>query len=100
MNEVKEKMVQRLRNGETIYKYKEGGNSMVPLIYSRQPVDIRPVDRPLRQGDIVFCRIGRRYYLHLISAIDKDRVQISNNHGHVNGWTHKDNVFGLVSVST
>jgi len=92
-------MVKRLQAGETIIEYKEGGNSMVPLIYSRQPVDIRPVDRELKKGDIVFCRIGQRYYTHLVTAIDGDRVQISNNHGHVNGWTNKDNVFGLVSVS-
>ena len=72
---------------------------MVPLIYSRQPVDIRPVDRVLSKGDIVFAKIGRRFYLHLISAVDGDRVQISNNHGHVNGWTNKANVFGLVTPS-
>lgn len=99
MNIVKEMMVKRLAEGQTITNYKEGGNSMVPLIYSRQPVDIRPVDRELQVRDIVFARIGQKYYLHLISAIDGDRVQISNNHGHVNGWTNKSNVFGLVTVS-
>jgi hypothetical protein len=99
MNEVKEKMVKRLQAGETISNYKEGGNSMVPLIRSKEPVDIRPVDRPLKKGDIVFAKIGRKYYLHLISAIDGDRVQISNNHGHVNGWTNKTNVFGFVTKS-
>lgn len=72
---------------------------MVPLIYSRQPVDIRPVDKELEKGDIVFARIGRKFYTHLISAIKENRVQISNNHGHVNGWTSKENVFGLVTVS-
>lgn len=80
-------------------RYKEGGNSMLPLIKSRESVDIRPVDRQLDCGDIVFARIGNRYYTHLISAVDGDRVQISNNHGHVNGWTHKSNVFGLVTLS-
>lgn len=95
----KHMMVERLKNGETIYRYKEGGNSMVPLIYSHQAVDIRPVDRELEKGDMVFCRIGRRFFTHLVTAVDGNRVQISNNHGHVNGWTHKDHVYGLVSVS-
>lgn len=100
MNTVKEMMVKRLLNGETIKEYKEGGNSMLPLIKSREPVDIRPVDRDLKKGDIVFARIGSKFYTHLISAIDGDRIQISNNHGWVNGWTHKDKVYGLVSLST
>lgn len=96
---VKDLMAERLLNGESILGYKEGGNSMVPLIYSRQPVDITPVDRDIEVNDIVFCRIGKRYWMHLVTAIDGDRVQISNNHGHINGWTHKSNVFGFVEVS-
>lgn len=95
----KDKMVQRLLAGETIYRYKEGGNSMVPLIRSRQAVDIRPVDKDLEVGDIVFCKVHGRYMMHLITAIDGDRIQISNNHGHVNGWTNANKVYGLVSVS-
>ena len=92
-------MVERLKNGETIYRYRESGNSMVPLIYSHEAVDISPVTRPLEKGDMVFCRIGRRFFTHLVTAVDGNRVQISNNHGHVNGWTHKSHVYGLVSLS-
>lgn len=99
MNVTKQAMVERLKNGETIYRYKEGGNSMVPLIYSRQAVDIRPVDKEIEPQDIAFCRIGRRFFTHLVTAVDGNRVQISNNHGHVNGWTHKRNIYGLVTVS-
>lgn len=99
MNVTKQKMVERLKSGETIYRYKEGGNSMVPLIYSHEPVDIRPVDKKIEPGDMVFCRLGRRFFTHLVTAVDGNRVQISNNHGHVNGWTHKDHVYGLVTVS-
>lgn len=95
----KDMMVKRLKSGETIKGYVESGNSMVPLIHSRQPVDIRPVDRLIKVGDIVFCKIGRRYYLHLVTAADDKRVQISNNHGHVNGWTSRNNVFGFVTPS-
>ena len=99
MESVKDKMVKRLQNGETIYKYKEGGNSMTPLLKSRQPVDIRPVDRELEVGDITFAKVKGRYLMHLITAIDGERVQISNNHGHVNGWTNKSKVYGLVTAS-
>jgi hypothetical protein len=99
METVKDMMVKRLQDGETIEKYKEGGNSMTPLLKSRQPVDIRPVDRDLEVGDIVFAKVKGRYFMHLITAIDGERVQISNNHGHVNGWTKKSKVYGLVSAS-
>lgn len=95
-NIVKEMMVKRLLAGETIKDYKESGNSMVPLIYSRQPVDIVPVDREIQVKDMVFAKVGGRYYSHLVTAIDGDRVQISNNHGHVNGWTNKSNVYGFL----
>lgn len=95
----KEMMVKRLLNGETITGYREGGLSMTPLIKSRQLVDIRPVDRELRLRDIVFARVSGRYVMHLVSAIDGDRVQISNNHGLVNGWTTRSKVYGLVTPS-
>lgn len=89
-------MVERLLKGETIENYKESGNSMVPLIYSRQPVDIVPIDREIEVGDMVFCRIGSRFYSHLVTALSEKSVQISNNHGHVNGWTPKKRVYGFL----
>ena len=92
-------MRERLLAGETIYGYREGGNSMVPLLYSMEPVDIRPIDRDPVKGDIVFCKIGRKYYTHLVTGVKKGRYQISNNHGHVNGYTSRENIFGFVSRS-
>jgi len=54
----------------------------------------------LKVGDIVLCKVKGSQYLHLISAIDKDRFQISNNKGFVNGWINKNAVYGkLVRVS-
>jgi len=35
-------------------------------------------------------------YLHLITALEKDSVQIGNNHGRINGWTPQSNVYGRV----
>lgn len=95
---VKELMVERLLRGETIHGYREGGNSMVPLIKSRQPVSIRPIDRPLRVGDVVFSRVSGRFYMHKITALDGDRVQIGNNHGRINGWTVRSKVYGFVTA--
>ncbi len=92
-------MRDRLLNGETITNYREGGNSMVPLLYSMEPVDIRPIDRDIKKGDIVFCRIGRRYYTHLVTGMKEGRYQISNNHGHINGYTPREQIYGFVSRS-
>lgn len=71
---------------------------MVPLIRSRQEVVVTPVDpTQLEVGDIVLARVAGTVYLHLVSAVDptKNRVQISNNRGRINGWTSHDRVFGI-----
>lgn len=99
MNITKQMMADRLLAGETIEGYRENGNSMLPLIRSKQPVDISPVNVSLlEKGDIVFCRIGQKFFLHLISAVEEGQVQISNNHGYINGYATKTNVFGIVSA--
>ncbi len=88
--------IARLQAGETV-AFREGGNSMTPRIKSRQKCTYAPVSSidDVKIGDAVFCRVGGSYFTHLITAI-RDEVQISNNHGHVNGWTKIDNVFGRV----
>jgi len=72
------------------------GHSMEPLIMDRQKVTIVRVtgDDEIAVGDIVLARVRGHVYLHKVTAIDGRRVQISNNHGHVNGWTHRDRVVG------
>lgn len=69
---------------------------MVPLIRSRQLVTVAPV-HPARVevGDIVLARVSGSVYLHLVTAVSGDRVQIGNNRGRINGWTSHDRVFGL-----
>ena len=71
---------------------------MTPKIVSGASVTLAPVTDPeiLKRGDAVLVSIGRTIYVHLVTAITKDLVQISNNHGHVNGWTNKKNVYGVV----
>ena len=74
------------------------GNSMTPILKSRQAVICEPVtdETVLSKNDIVLCKVNGRFYLHLIHAIKWDTFLIGNNHGHMNGWTPKRNVFGRV----
>lgn len=91
-----------LQQGQFIEKYKEAGNSMLPILKSNQPVSLIPVDSStlLEVDDIVFCKVKGNYYTHLISAVrtrnQQIEYQISNNHGFVNGWVKRRNIFGKV----
>lgn len=74
------------------------GNSMVPRIHSGDEVEVKLVHPSvLRVGDIVYVKVKRNYYLHLLAAIDEARAcyKISNNSGFVNGWVSPSNVFGV-----
>lgn len=87
----------RVAAGATV-RFRPTGNSMVPLVRSRDLVTIAPVDPAAVQvGDIVLARVAGTVYLHLVSAVDASggRVQISNNRGRVNGWTGQARVFGI-----
>ncbi|MEU3459168.1 S26 family signal peptidase [Streptomyces sp. NPDC006733] len=91
----------RVAGGATV-AFQPSGSSMVPLIRSRQRVVVAPVDpSKVGVGDIVLARVAGTVYLHLVTAVDpaRQRVQISNNRGRVNGWTGHARVFGIcVSV--
>src|SRR5687768_5031820 len=79
-------------------EFRPSGSSMVPLIRSRQLVTVAPVDpAAVEVGDIVLARVAGTVYLHLVSAVDatRNRVQISNNRGRVNGWTGHAKVYGI-----
>lgn len=84
-----------LEKGEVTWK--PTGNSMTGKINSGDEVVVKKVpDYALRVGDIVYAKVKGNYYLHLLSAIDyQDKYQISNNHGHVNGWVGPNNIYGL-----
>lgn len=91
-----------LLEGKTIEKYKEAGNSMLPILKSNQPVTLVPVsDIDLKENDIVFCKVKGNYYTHKITGIKKQKdnikYQISNNHGFINGWVKKENIYGIVT---
>lgn len=91
-----------LQQGRFVEKYKEAGHSMLPLLKSNQPVSLEPLTETteLAVKNIVFCKVKGNYYTHLISAIrtrnNQVEYQISNNHGFVNGWIKRKNIFGKV----
>lgn len=77
--------------------FKAKGGSMTPLVMDGSTVTVAPIgEREVKRGDIVLARVGGQLYLHLVSATDKNRVQISNNHGRVNGWTPRSKVYGVM----
>lgn len=69
---------------------------MTPKIKSGQLCTVEPVKdaSTIAIGDIVLCKIGGSQYLHLVTAREGDRVRISNNHGHHNGWANPQAVYG------
>lgn len=61
---------------------------MIGKIKSGQLCTIQPTEASLVEvGDIVLCKVNGNFYLHLVTAKQGDRCQISNNKGHINGWT-------------
>lgn len=92
MEDIKAK---KLQAGETIIS-REPGNSMTPILKSRQPVKLEPVKwEDTKVGDIVYCKVKGNFYTHLVKAKNEKRgCLIGNNHGHINGWTK--NIYGKV----
>ena len=90
----------KLIDGETI-QFRPQGNSMVPLIGCGDLVTVEPAVEPLQKGDIVFCKVHGKFYVHLIKDVsklmDKNRYQIGNNKGGINGTIDFDRIFGKVT---
>ena len=87
--------IDKLLKGET-FVTSEKGNSMTPLIKSGQKHTLSPTTlEEVEVGDIVFCKVRGNLYTHLVTAKHPSKgLQISNNHGYVNGWTKQ--VWGKV----
>lgn len=94
--------IERLQKGEEV-SFRPRGNSMLPLIRSGQLCHVLPIwwNRPDGPdvGDIVLCRAGGREYLHLVTAVNGERYQISNNKGHINGWISIHNIYGYLAYT-
>ena len=91
-------IVEKLKRGETV-QFRPHGNSMTPIIKSGQLVTLTPVIQGggVEVGDAVFCKVGGRTVLHKVTALRGGQYQISNAHGHVNGWTMAKNIFGKLT---
>jgi hypothetical protein len=89
-------LVDKLKNGQTI-TYREFGNSMLPLLKSGVQVTVSPCSvQDVKIGDIAFCKVKGKFFLHYVKALGQDgQVQIGNAHGHINGWTK--NVYGKLT---
>lgn len=92
MNYVQNK-IDRLKAGEIIIS-REPGNSMEPILKSREPVILVPIKDikeelgTIEEGDIVFAKVHGNCYTHKVYAVSPEQgVKIGNNHGHENGWT-------------
>jgi hypothetical protein len=67
-------------------------------VESGQLVTVEPASGgEMSVGDIVLCKVNGQHYLHLIKAISGNRFQIGNNRGRINGWTSRQNIFGVVT---
>ena len=88
--------LERLQSGET-FTTSEKGNSMVPLIKSKQEHILKPIAwEECNVDDIVYCKVKGNFYTHLVKAKNIDKgLLIGNNKGGTNGWTKQ--VFGIVT---
>src|SRR5437660_3059893 len=86
--------IARLQRGETV-QFRPRGNSMSGKIESGQLCTVTPVDTAaLNVGDIVLCKVNGRQYLHLVKARQRNRFQIGNNRGRINGWVSGNGIYG------
>jgi phage repressor protein C with HTH and peptisase S24 domain len=88
--------IAELLEGKTV-EFRPRGNSMTGRISSGQLCTVEPADRDPVKNDIVLCKVRGAQYLHIVSAVRGDQFQISNNHGHINGWTTRKNIYGILS---
>jgi phage repressor protein C with HTH and peptisase S24 domain len=87
-----------LQAGRTVV-FRPHGNSMQGRVESGQLCTVAPLEEPPVPGDVVLCKVNGAQYLHLVKAVQGDRVQIGNNKGRINGWTSRKQIYGkLVKV--
>jgi hypothetical protein len=79
--------IEALQAGKTV-KFRPHGYSMQGLIESGQLCTVEPCQLSnVEKGWVVLCKVNGKQFLHLVTAVRSGQVQISNNKGHVNGWT-------------
>jgi hypothetical protein len=90
--------IEKLNKGETV-EFRPKGDSMAGLISNGQLCTVKPIDDTtnIKEGNIVLCRVYGRVYLHLVKATRHGQYQIGNNRGHINGWTVRRNIYGILT---
>jgi phage repressor protein C with HTH and peptisase S24 domain len=90
--------IAKLQAGEVV-QFRPRGNSMTPKIESGQLCTVVPLagNHEVEEGDIVLCKVNGNQYLHLVKAIQGKRLQIGNNHGRINGWTSRQQIYGKLT---
>lgn len=87
----------KLQQGQTV-SFRPRGHSMRPHIQSGQLVTVQPFAKGQAPevSDIVLARVRGADYLHFVQARRDNQVLIANAHGHQNGWTSLERVYGKV----
>jgi len=86
--------IEGLREGQTV-QVRPRGHSMKGKVNDGALVTLSPCNpSALNVGDIVLVKVKGNDYLHLIKAIDKERFQIGNNRGGINGWVGPNAIYG------
>ncbi len=87
----------KLLEASEIARIRPHGGSMCGRIESGQLVELAKVPvKELSADDVVLVRWRGNYLLHLIKAIEPERVLIGNNLGKVNGWVATEAVIAKV----
>jgi len=81
-----------LQRGETV-QIRPRGHSMKGRVNGGDWVTVAPITS-VQVDDVVLVRVKGNVYLHLVKAIDKDRYQIGNNRGGINGWVGINAILG------
>lgn len=85
-----------LKQGKTV-KVRPHGWGMYPKFGDKALCTIEPLKdwRTLKEGDVVFCKIGKSYYLHFIRVIQESKFQIANAKGKIVGWASE--IYGILT---
>ena len=74
---------------------------MEPRIHSGAIIYFRKQDE-YEEGDAVFCIVENRWWIdaHIVYKKDPERgYLIGDNHGNIDGWAAKEDVFGRAIVA-
>lgn len=99
LNKNIQRKVEALEKGEVIVS-RESGNSLKPIVSSREPVILTPVKdftKEIKLGDICFVKVHGTYITHMVYGINPDKgILVGNIRKHMNGWTKQ--IYGLAHL--